>query len=166
MNAPAIVGIIALFFLGLIMYYVIGPLLMLYAHVQHGETLRGMPSTLRGIPRTIGRTLARPFTIIQPSLPLQDQGIYDPDEQLFQEPSPPLETLRPSKTKRQKPLVFGTITSQQLANIQNSNSSPTILFAPRSLVSRTEQAPFWNPTKISLTKRTQNRRSRKHRQRI
>ena len=161
MNAPAIVGIIALFFLGLIIYYVIGPLLMLYAHVQHGETLRGIPRTLR----TIRHTLARPFTIIQPSLPLQDQGIYDPDEQLFQVP-PPLETLRSTKTKRQKPLVFGTITSQQLANIQNSNTAPTILFAPRSLVSRTEQAPFWNPTKISLTKRTQNRRSRKNRQRI
>jgi hypothetical protein len=159
MNAPAIVGIIALFFLGLILYYVIGPLLMLYIDVRHGETIRALP-------HTIGRTLARPFTTMRPSLPLLDPGKYDPYELLFQEPSSPLETLRPTKTKRQKPLVFGTITSKQLANIQNSNTAPTILFAPRSLVSRTEQAPFWNPTKISLTKRTQNRRSRKNRQRI
>ena len=159
MNAPAIVGIIALFFLGLILYYVIGPLLMLYIDVRHGETIRALP-------HTIGRTLARPFTTMRPSLPLLDPGIYDPYAQLSQELPLVPKTLRPTKTKTKKSLVFGTITSQQLANIQNSNAPQTILFAQRSPAPRTEQEPFWNPTTISVTKRTQNRRSRKNRQRI
>ena len=153
MNGWAIAGIILGVFIALCVGYYLFIMLFAvwtYIAIRHGDNIRGLP-------RTLGRTLARPFTLYHTNpytrLVVHEpvNGVYDmavvPQESVIQP------TLRSAPRRTQKPLIFGTISNEQMSNIFDSNGEPPpISFAKRSLVSR--------------VKRSQHRRSRKHRQRI
>ena len=156
MNGWAIAGIILAVIIALCVgYYLFIMLFAVWAYIaiRHGDNIRELP-------RTLGRTLARPFTLyhtnpytrlVMPNGP-GNGGAYEIAVVPQEEPAIQ-RTSRSAPRRTQKPLIFGAISNEQLQEIFDGNgNTPPISFAKRSLVSR--------------VKRSQHRRSRKHRQRI